>query len=194
MHLLERCERNISLGLAEVPFLTSEEGHKILLMLKEHMDDYFKPQYDPKFGDQKTCVCGHPYERHFDGYEDNRPVGCKYCPCCKFIDPSKASPENKLAALKHELWQCCVVSKNVEQAYVRLLSNGVIKIAVVVSLRGDYEKVFNEMETFIKEYANKEYSLPVDAQVHRASKLVDVAQEYLDTECCYDRGAPERVA
>lgn len=31
------------------------------------------------------CVCGHQHYRHFDSYEDNRPVGCKYCGCMTFV-------------------------------------------------------------------------------------------------------------
>ena len=40
--------------------------------------------YDPEFGDDRVCVCGHPYHRHFDSYEDMEPVGCKYCDCETF--------------------------------------------------------------------------------------------------------------
>jgi hypothetical protein len=42
---------------------------------------------DPKRNPDEKCAesgCGHPYERHFDGFENNREVGCKYCPCEKF--------------------------------------------------------------------------------------------------------------
>jgi hypothetical protein len=35
--------------------------------------------YDPAFGDDRLCTCGHTYYRHFDPYEDMEPVGCKYC-------------------------------------------------------------------------------------------------------------------
>lgn len=35
--------------------------------------------YDPKFGDDRLCLCGHSYYRHFDSYDNHRPVGCKYC-------------------------------------------------------------------------------------------------------------------
>lgn len=35
--------------------------------------------YDPNFGDDRLCKCGHPYYRHFDTYEGMSPVGCKYC-------------------------------------------------------------------------------------------------------------------
>lgn len=44
--------------------------------------------YNPKFGDQRKCVCGHTYERHFDGYEEpnEQDVGCKYCDCHTFVD------------------------------------------------------------------------------------------------------------
>lgn len=44
------------------------------------------PNYDPDFGDDKICVCGHTYYRHFDSYENMSPVGCKYCECDKFKD------------------------------------------------------------------------------------------------------------
>ena len=40
--------------------------------------------YDPEFGDDRICDCGHAYYRHFDTYENMAPVGCKYCHCCEF--------------------------------------------------------------------------------------------------------------
>ena len=48
-----------------------EDGDKIL--------PYGLKAYDPNFGDDKNCICGHPYYRHFDTYDDMYPVGCKYC-------------------------------------------------------------------------------------------------------------------
>lgn len=41
-------------------------------------------KYNPKFGDDRMCVCGHPYYRHFDPYENMEAVGCKYCACTTF--------------------------------------------------------------------------------------------------------------
>ena len=38
-------------------------------------------KYNPKFGDNKVCGCGHPYYRHFDSYENMEACGCKYCRC-----------------------------------------------------------------------------------------------------------------
>ena len=38
-----------------------------------------KPEYDSHFGDNKKCLCGHTYYRHFDTYDDMAPIGCKYC-------------------------------------------------------------------------------------------------------------------
>lgn len=46
------------------------------------------PNYDPTFGDEKVCVCGHTYYRHFDSYENMSPIGCKYCECERFKDPA----------------------------------------------------------------------------------------------------------
>lgn len=41
-------------------------------------------EYNPNFGDDKTCECGHSYYRHFDSYEEMSNVGCKYCHCNDF--------------------------------------------------------------------------------------------------------------
>lgn len=41
-------------------------------------------KYNPNYGDDIECKCGHPYYRHFDTYEDMYPCGCKYCQCCGF--------------------------------------------------------------------------------------------------------------
>ncbi len=40
--------------------------------------------YNPKYGDDKVCKCGHEYHRHFDSYEEMFPAGCKYCKCFRF--------------------------------------------------------------------------------------------------------------
>lgn len=43
-------------------------------------------KYNPDYGDNRICVCGHAYHRHFDPYEDMKNVGCKYCPCNDFTE------------------------------------------------------------------------------------------------------------
>lgn len=45
---------------------------------------YGRPLYDPAIGSDTLCGCGHVYYRHFDGYEQMKPVGCKYCGCSDF--------------------------------------------------------------------------------------------------------------
>lgn len=51
--------------------------------------------YNPKYGDNRICECGHPYYRHFDTYDEMYPCGCKYCSCQNFIeaDPTKTYRE-----------------------------------------------------------------------------------------------------
>ena len=44
-----------------------------------------KRLYNPKYGDDRLCKCGHPYYRHFDWMEHDAPVGCKYCDCYVFM-------------------------------------------------------------------------------------------------------------
>jgi len=41
-------------------------------------------KYNPNYGDDRICKCGHPYYRHFDTYDDMFPCGCKYCRCDTF--------------------------------------------------------------------------------------------------------------
>ena len=43
-----------------------------------------KEVYNPKYGDDRTCKCGHAYYRHFDTYENMWNAGCKYCGCNTF--------------------------------------------------------------------------------------------------------------
>ena len=40
--------------------------------------------YNPKYGDERVCKCGHLYYRHFDTYEKMSAIGCKYCGCTDF--------------------------------------------------------------------------------------------------------------
>ncbi len=42
-------------------------------------------KFNPNYDQTAECVCGHPYNRHFDSWENNDPVGCKYCECFEFI-------------------------------------------------------------------------------------------------------------
>lgn len=82
-------------------FLTKETKNKINKVLKGnnalHLmeSDETKPylqgievrvvsKYNPAYGNDKECECGHSYYRHFDSYEDMDPCGCKYCGCYDF--------------------------------------------------------------------------------------------------------------
>ena len=38
-------------------------------------------RYNPNYGDDRICKCGHTYYRHFDSWENMENVGCKYCGC-----------------------------------------------------------------------------------------------------------------
>lgn len=53
-------------------------------IISYNIDVNFK--YNPKYGDDRICECGHSYYRHFDPYEKMEAVGCKYCGCQDFIE------------------------------------------------------------------------------------------------------------
>ena len=46
-------------------------------------------KYNPKYGDNRKCKCGHQYHRHFDSYEEMSEIGCKYCECYIFEEDNK---------------------------------------------------------------------------------------------------------
>ena len=46
-------------------------------------------KYKPNYGDDRECVCGHSYIRHFDPYDEMAAVGCKYCGCVSFKEKVK---------------------------------------------------------------------------------------------------------
>lgn len=43
-------------------------------------------KYNSNYGDDRVCMCGHEYYRHFDTYDDMAAVGCKYCDCMEFVE------------------------------------------------------------------------------------------------------------
>ncbi len=49
-------------------------------------------KYNPEYGDDRMCQCGHLYYRHFDTYEEMSDVGCKYCGCYTFEEAGPFSP------------------------------------------------------------------------------------------------------
>lgn len=66
------------------PFKSSgDQPYQIEHVVKE------KRYYNPYYGDKRICKCGHIYERHFDGYDGMRAVGCKYCECYTFEEEAK---------------------------------------------------------------------------------------------------------
>lgn len=62
-----------SLGTGDTPYL-----YKPINSLSQER------QWNPKYDNDAVCECGHAYYRHFDSYENNDPVGCKYCNCHSF--------------------------------------------------------------------------------------------------------------
>ena len=52
-----------------------------------------KKKYNPNYGDNRKCICGHTYYRHFDSWNDMEAVGCKYCGCEEFIEAESEDNE-----------------------------------------------------------------------------------------------------
>lgn len=61
-------------------------------------------RYNPKYGNDRICQCGHTYYRHFDSWAQMDNVGCKYCHCHNFIEADTS--EENIARLCLEIEQC----------------------------------------------------------------------------------------
>lgn len=83
--LCQECAKKI-LG----PFLKEKpEEYEEELPYIESYDVVTNVLYNPAYGDDKICECGHSYVRHFDPYENMEAVGCKYCQCYEFKENVK---------------------------------------------------------------------------------------------------------
>lgn len=82
----EYIETELAGATADGVPLPMERYHEIIELLLPLVHVCGHARYDPNFGDDRKCACGHPYHRHFDSYEDMAPIGCKYCQCDKFIE------------------------------------------------------------------------------------------------------------
>lgn len=49
--------------------------------------------YNPQYGDDRVCVCGHSYYRHFDSFDDMSDCGCRYCDCETFVEATPRSSD-----------------------------------------------------------------------------------------------------
>lgn len=65
---------------------------------------YIRGKYNPLYGDNRICTCGHSYVRHFDPFEDMDAVGCKYCICNQFtpMDGDKSPLDNDIVMQTEE--------------------------------------------------------------------------------------------
>lgn len=71
----------------ETEQINKEKDSTIVIIEPPYLETIYikkKVKYNPKYGDDKVCKCGHPYYRHFDTYEQMETVGCKYCECFYF--------------------------------------------------------------------------------------------------------------
>lgn len=105
-------------------------------------------EYNPEYGDDRICRCGHAYYRHFDSYDDMADVGCKYCPCTEFVELDI----NKAIKEMVDEWHISPVSQNLneylgmtEEQYEIYQNNGTIpesaikRIAKRVELEFDFD-------------------------------------------------------
>ena len=69
-------------------------------------------RYNPDYGDNRICKCGHTYYRHFDSYDHMAPIGCKYCGCEEFQEEIKLE--------ESEVRKCITCGRYVERPNARV--------------------------------------------------------------------------
>jgi hypothetical protein len=80
--------------------LNLDKNQKISkIVIEENQEPYIESaniiveqNYNPVYGDDRICICGHPYHRHFDSFENMKNVGCKYCDCYDFVEDNHGHP------------------------------------------------------------------------------------------------------
>lgn len=87
----------------------------------EGFASYDDIEYDPNFGDDKICGCGHKYYRHFDSYDNMAPLRCKYCGCYEFNDKMAIAytighTQSYKTAIKDNPKNCLKLGKNKDYA------------------------------------------------------------------------------
>lgn len=74
--------------------------------------------YNPEYGDDRICECGHKYYRHFDTYEDMYNCGCKYCGCGNFVELTEQKENEIRALVKHAYHNAMENGYNIHSQYV----------------------------------------------------------------------------
>lgn len=67
--------------------ISEEEPYDVIeptYIVKYELDEI--REYNPAYGNNRICKCGHTYYRHFDSYEQMDAIGCKYCGCYDFVE------------------------------------------------------------------------------------------------------------
>lgn len=73
-------------------------------LIKKVISTEYIRSYNSKYGRDRICMCGHPYYRHFDTYEDMMAVGCKYCHCHNFEEaPPMPVDANSVLPMEDQL-------------------------------------------------------------------------------------------
>jgi len=65
-----------------IGIMSNEQQKPYIVKLEENVIRLYNPEY----GDDKLCTCGHVYYRHFDTYDEMFSIGCKYCDCRLFTE------------------------------------------------------------------------------------------------------------
>ena len=77
-------------------------NEKPYLEVRRIVTDY---NYNPEYGDERVCECGHVYYRHFDTYDHMSNVGCKYCGCQHFREREIVRNISPLDPHGEEKWE-----------------------------------------------------------------------------------------
>lgn len=147
-----------------------------------------KREYNPDYGDKRMCICGHPYYRHFDSYEDMRDVGCKYCGCFDFIEKDSITIAKEhgsiftvttLPHLPHKVNRCVGYFFDMDVAIEEVTNN-----SMDISEQGYYSYcVIEEVKEGIYFFPRQEIWFkwnPDDEYYHR---LEEKPKRFNDTSC-----------
>lgn len=123
--------------------------------------------YNPYFGDDRKCMCGHTYDRHFDPYEENAAVGCKYCRCNTFVCESEYKPWKLfLDDERDPIGDDWVICRNIYEVFDECIVRGLPTFVAFDHDLGsndpDYNNGYSVAHWIINEILNGRWVLPKD--------------------------------
>lgn len=96
-------------------------------------------RYNPEYGDEELCECGHPYKTHFDS--TGLHIACYHCDCEGFVEDTENSIGNQRKHWAEDVIRD--VTKAIDKLEQLHREQGIVKSTVFFDMRPDIKAALN---------------------------------------------------